>query len=137
MVKINGIKPEYEIAAFCVSGPDAEELAIMRRLKMYGETPTGIKSKDKARLHQLELQEAQNSDTISSKFLTVSKGEQEKIQKKKRERKIDANPKAYPNSAKGAKILGEQIFQAIKMKKELEEKLKKQKKIVKSKSAEI
>ena len=128
VMKINKVQPECEMSCFGAGGPDAEELAIMRRLKMYGETPTGIKSIDKAKLHQIELREAQRLDYETSKFLTVSTDAQRKIQERKKERRVERNPQAYPNSAKGAKILGDQIYQAIKMKKQLEEKLKKMKK---------
>ncbi len=119
-------KIEFLMFSSC-SAPDAEEKAIMRRLFAYGVQPTGKKSIDKETLHNIELREAQLRDTITSKFLTVTKSEQEKIQSKKKEKRIECNPEAYPNSQKGAKLLGEQIFQAIKMKKDLEEKFKEKK----------
>ena len=95
---------------------DEEEKAIMRRLKQYGIKGTGRKSIDKAKLHDIELREAQKEDCITNKFLTVTKGEQEKIQDKKTEKRKDINPEKSPNSARGQKILGEQIYLAIKMK---------------------
>ena len=54
----------------------------------------------------------------TSKFLTVTKGEQEKILKKKKEKRIENNPELYKNSTKGAEVLGKQIFLAIQMKQE-------------------
>ena len=66
---------------------DREEQEILRRLLKYGIRGTGNKSIDKAKLHEIELREAQKENTISSKFLTVGKNEQEKIQDKKKEKK--------------------------------------------------
>ena len=54
---------------------DEEEKAIMRRLKQYGIKGTGRKSVDKAKLHDIELREAQNENCITNKFLTVTKSE--------------------------------------------------------------
>ena len=65
---------------------DEEEKAIMRRLKQYGIKGTGRKSIDKAKLREIELREAQKEDCITNKFLIVTKGEQEKIQDKKKEK---------------------------------------------------
>lgn len=125
-MSINRIEEFYiPQVSFCI---DREEEEILRRLAMYGIKGTGIKSIDKAKLHEIELREAQKEDTVCSKFLTVSKNEQEKIQKKKKDKKIEKDPKSYPDSPKGARILGEQIYLAIKIKKDLEEKLKKKKK---------
>lgn len=95
---------------------DEEEKAIMRKLKQYGINASGRKSLDKAKLREIELREAQKEDCITNKFLTVTKGEQEKIQNKKKEKRKEANPEKYPDSARGQKILGEQIYLAIKMK---------------------
>ena len=96
---------------------DEEEKAIMRRLKQYGIKGTGRKSADKAKLHDIELREAQKEDCVTNKFLTVTKGEQEKIQDKKKERRKEINPEKYPNSEQAQKVMGEQIYLAIKMKK--------------------
>ena len=96
---------------------DEEEKAIMRRLKQYGIKGTGRKSADKAKLHDIELREAQKEDCITNKFLTVTKGEQEKIQDKKKEKRKEINPEKYPNSEQAQKVMGEQIYLAIKMKK--------------------
>ena len=115
-MEINNIKPEY-VVTYCTSAIDAEERAIMRRLLSYGVTPTGNKTKDKELLHRIEIEEAKRNNYVCGKFLTVSKNEQEKIQEKKKDKKKEQNPEKYPNSQKGAKILGEQIYLAIKMKK--------------------
>lgn len=106
---------------------DAEHEEIIRRLRKYGIKSTGNKSLDKQILHRLELKDAEKESSVTTKFLTVSKAEQEKIQEKKKEKRIENNPTNYPNSMKGAKILGEQIMLAIKMKKELDNAYKKRK----------
>ena len=97
--------------------PDPEWQAIIRRLLSYGRKSTGSKSRDKELLHSVELEKAKLENIVSSKFLTVTKSEQEKIQNKKKEKRIENNPEAYPNSQKGAKFLGEQLYLAIQMKK--------------------
>ena len=105
-------------AYFSVSkAPDEEWKRIILRLwYKYGIKSTGSKSADKQKLHELELKEMEYQTTVTSKFLTVTKGEQEKILKRKKDKRIENNPELYPNTTKGAKILGEQIFLAIQMK---------------------
>lgn len=67
---------------------DSEAKEIAARLMAYGITPTGDKSTDRAKLHKIEAEKAkQESIVSSSKFLTVSTAEQEKIQDKKKENK--------------------------------------------------
>ena len=105
-------------------GTDYEYEQIKRKMFQYGLKPSGSKSRDKARLHEVELREAKKENAVSSKFLTVTKSEQEKIQDKKKQKRIDIDPKKYPETTKGQRLLGEQIMLAIKMKKELEEKYK-------------
>lgn len=113
--------------AVCTSGcsMDAEEKRIAARLRQYGIKPTGDKNTDKAKLREIELREAKNETGVSNKFLTVTKGEQEKIQAQKKELKKQVNPEQFPNSEKiqrrkdvekAEKALGEQLFLAIKMK---------------------
>lgn len=104
---------------------DYEYARIIRKLAQYGQKPSGNKSHDKQRLHEIELREAKKENCISSKFLTVTKGEQEKIQEKKKEKRVELDPKSHQETMKGQRILGEQIMLAIKMKKQLEEKDKK------------
>ena len=104
----------YSLKQMC-SGVDVEWLNIIKRLQSYGKKSTGSKDKDKALLHSIELEKAE-IDPVSNKFLTVTLGEREKIKNKKKEKRIENNPEAYPNSQKGAKILGEQIYLAIQMK---------------------
>jgi len=109
---------------------DAEWKRIKERLwNKYGIRSTGSKASDKAKLHELELKEAEmlGGECSSSRFITVTRGELEKLKNKRRDKKIEKNPKEYPNTAKGAKILGEQIYLAIKMKKEQEDKDNKRK----------
>ena len=107
-------------AYFSVSkAPDAEWKRIILRLwYKYGIHSTGSKSADKQKLHELELKEMEYETTVTSKFLTVTKAEQEKILKKKKDKRIENNPELYPNSRKGAEILGKQILLAIQMKQE-------------------
>ena len=117
--------------AVCTSGcsMDAEEKRIAARLRQYGIKPTGDKNTDKAKLREIELREAKNETGVSNKFLTVTKGEQEKIQAQKKELKKQVNPEQFPNSEKiqrrkdvekAEKALGEQLFLAIKMKEKRE-----------------
>ena len=117
--------------AVCTSGcsMDAEEKRIAARLRQYGIKPTGDKNTDKAKLREIELREAKNETGVSNKFLTVTKGEQEKIQAQKKELKKQVNPEQFPNSEKNQrrkdvekaeKALGEQLFLAIKMKEKRE-----------------
>ena len=100
-----------------LNGPDAEEKRIARRLLQYGVTPTGSKSVDRAKLHEIELREAKKLNYVTNKFLTVTTAEQEKIQEKKKEKRKEVNPELYPDTEKAEKVLGEQIYLAIKMKK--------------------
>lgn len=117
--------------AVCTSScsMDAEEKRIAARLRQYGIKPTGDKNTDKAKLREIELREAKNETGVSNKFLTVTKGEQEKIQAQKKELKKQVNPEQFPNSEKiqrrkdvekAEKALGEQLFLAIKMKEKRE-----------------
>ena len=98
------------------SKPDYEYQRIIRKLMEYGITPTGNKTADRNKLHEIELREAEKENCITSKFVTVTKSEQEKIQERKKEHRKEVNPEQYQNSTKGQKILGEQIMLAIKMK---------------------
>ena len=109
---------ENYTCSFCSSGGsiDEEEKRIMRRLLQYGIKPTGQKSIDKPKLHEIELQKAILEDCVSNKFITVTKSEQEKIQAKKKEKRKERNPEKYTNYAQAQKAMGEQIYLAIKMK---------------------
>ncbi len=117
--------------AVCTSGcsMDAEEKRIAARLRQYGIKPTGDKNTDKAKLREIELREAKNETGVSNKFLTVTKGEQEKIQAQTKALKKHVTPEQFPNSEKiqhrkdvekAEKALGEQLFLAIKMKEKRE-----------------
>ena len=100
---------------------DEEYRRIIRKLQQYGMKPSGSKTTDKMRLHKRELQEAQKENCITSKFLTVTKAEQEKIQEKKKEKCEDVNPELKQNPPKGQEILGEQLKFAIEWKKKKKE----------------
>ena len=95
---------------------DEEYKRIIRKLQQYVMKPSGSKTTDKMRLHEKELQEAQKENCITSKFLTVTKAEQEKIQEKKKEKKEEINPELNQNSSTGQEILGNQIMLAIEWK---------------------
>lgn len=96
---------------------DLEYKAIIRKLAQYGLKPSGNKSSDKMKLHEIELREAQKEDGITSRFLTVSKNEQEKIQEKKQEKQNIANPPITQDNMLGQQLLGEQLMLVIEMKK--------------------
>ena len=95
---------------------DWEYKAIIRKLAQYGLRPTGNKSSDKMMLRQIELREAQKEESVTSRFLTVSKGEQEKIQEKKAEKQSLGNTQLQ-DAQLGQQLLGEQLMLAIEMKK--------------------
>lgn len=113
---VNPINYNYAMQVSC--SIDYEYQQIIKRLIIYGLKPSGNKSADRARLHEIELREAKKENTITSKFLTVSKSEQQKIQDKKKEKRAEINPNIDPSKMKGMQILGEQIMLAINMKKE-------------------
>ncbi len=95
---------------------DEEEREIMRRLLAYGVNPTGNKTADKAKLREIELKKAKESNSILNNLLTVSKSEQEKIQAKKKAKKKEVVPEINVEKFEGSKALGEQKYLAIKMK---------------------
>ena len=69
------------------------------------------------KLHQIEVREAQKEESVTSRFLTVGKGEQEKIQEKKQEKQAIANPQVIQNNMLGQQLLGEQMMIALNIKK--------------------
>lgn len=84
-MNIAGLKSNYTFS-YAALGLDSEEKEIIALLLSYGITPTGDKSKDRAKLHEIEHQKAIQEAVVSSnKFHTVSKSEQENIQEKKNE----------------------------------------------------
>ena len=103
------------LSAICAI--DYEYARIIRRLRMYGLTPTGSKSADKQRLHEIEIRLAKQENCTSTKFITVTQNEQEKIQDKKKEKREEVNPELNSNSTNGQEILGQQIMLALNMKK--------------------
>lgn len=108
------IKP-IGVTCSIAAGPDEEHKRIMRKLRAYGIMPTGIKSTDFSLLRKIELEEAKKESCVSTKFITVSIEEQEKIQEKKREKKVENNPEIYLEKMQGQQILAEQMKIAIEM----------------------
>ena len=121
-----GYKVSLEINNVMLSISISEDLEwkkIKERLwNKYGVRSTGSKSADKAKLHDLEMKEVEQlaGECSSGKFITVTREEIEKVKNKRRDKKIKKNPQNFPNTTKGAKILGEQLYLAIQMKKEQE-----------------
>ncbi len=119
-MSIQNITPNYSFSyAPMVSSVDAEEKLIMERLLSYGVTPTGDKTTDKSRLRRIEEKKAKQDNFVSNNYLTVSQKECEQIQAQKKERKKESVKDLTPNKPQkqiGAKLLGEQLFLAIKMK---------------------
>jgi len=97
--------------------PDEEHRRIMLKLWAYGYLSTGTKQGDWELLRKIEIKQAEAESCISSKFLTVSRSEQEKIQEKKKKKRIENNQESHQDTMLGQKILGEQKMLAIEMKK--------------------
>ena len=106
--------------SICGSG-DFEQQEIARRLLAYGIKPSGNKTADRAKLREIELRKAKDSNCILSNLFTVSNQEQEKIQNAKKEKRKELMPEIQPEKFEGSKIKGEQIYLAIKMKKQKNE----------------
>lgn len=84
---IGNIQSTYTFA-FSTPYIDTEEQEIIVKLLACGETPTGDKTTDRAKLHRIEAEKAKQENTVSAnKFLTISTAEQENIQAKKKENK--------------------------------------------------
>lgn len=115
---INGIGGFSSFSGTCSSGMDPELAEIARRLRLYGIIPTGNKTTDKNTLRKIELEKAKQEPTVSNKFLLVTKGEQERIQNKKKENKKTNLPKTSDRemTQKAMNAMGEQIYFAIKWK---------------------
>lgn len=112
---INGISS----FSFSSGGNDPELVAIMRKLREYGIVPTGNKSNDKATLYRIEIEKAKQENVVTGKFLTITKGQEEKIQENKKTKKKENNfssKKDFEKTEKAMKTMGEQIYLAIKMK---------------------
>lgn len=124
---IDGIMLFSSVHVCTNSGVDAEWERIMRRLKEYGVKTTGTKSGDWAKLRDIEMQEAKNITVVTGRFLTVTKGEQEKIIARKKEKRQNrqlenddgsiVNTEKYEQTQKAMTALGQQIYFAIKIKK--------------------
>lgn len=96
---------------------DFEYQEIIRRLLVYGITPTGNKTTDKAKLKEIELEKAKESSCVLPKLFTVSLQEQEKFQLNKKENTKEQSQNIAAEEFEGSKALGEQLYLAIKMKK--------------------
>lgn len=120
---INGISS----FSFSSGGNDPELVAIMRKLREYGIVPTGNKSNDKATLYRIEIEKAKQENVVTGKFLTITKGQEEKIQENKKAKRKEITPENNSNSEKAQKqekalkTMGEQIYLAIKMKQKRKE----------------
>ena len=118
LMAINGISS----FSFSSGGNDPELVAIMRKLREYGIVPTGNKSNDKATLYRIEIEKAKQENVVTGKFLTITKGQEEKIQENKKAKRKEITPENNSNSEKAEKqekamkTIGEQIYLAIKMK---------------------
>lgn len=109
IAKVDNYTAFYTISFGC----DEEEKRIAAKLLAYGVQPSFNKTTDKAKLHEIELREAKKENCVSNKFITVGVNEQEKIQEKKKQKRKEVNPEKF---ADAQKVLGEQIYLAIKMK---------------------
>ena len=99
--------------------PDAEWQRIIELLwDKYGIRSSGCKALDKQVLHEHEVRDAEKEASVTTKFLTVTKAEQEKIQAKKKSNNAETEFRTDDDSTKGAELLGKQIFLAIQMKNE-------------------
>lgn len=76
---INGITSFSSYHVCSESGIDAEWERIQRRLKEYGIKSSGSKATDMSKLRDIEMREVKTLTAPSSKFLTITKSEQEKI----------------------------------------------------------
>lgn len=123
LMAINGISS----FSFSSGGNDPELVAIMRKLREYGIVPTGNKSNDKATLYRIEIEKAKQENVVTGKFLTITKGQEEKIQENKKAKRKEITPENNSNSEKAQKqekamkTMGEQIYLAIKMKQKRKE----------------
>ena len=103
---------------FFTAGLSDEAKQIISKLLAHGITPSGNKSVDRAKLHEIELKEAEKNNYVSGDFLTITRDEEEKMLENKVENRGQFfNPEEFNNSFEGATALGSQIYLAIKMKK--------------------
>ena len=117
---INGITSFSSYHVCSGSGIDAEWERIQRRLKEYGIKSSGSKAADMSKLRDIEMREVKTLTAPSSKFLTITKSEQEKIIEQKNSHKVNKQLKKEEkdeNTQKAMHTIGEQIYLVIKMKK--------------------
>lgn len=97
---------------------DYEYKKILRKLKEYGMISTGDKQVDRTMLIKKETEKIKDSDSIDPNILTVSVEEQMRIIEKQKENSNNEKDSRYQcTNFEGQKILGEQLYQAILMKK--------------------
>lgn len=97
---------------------DEEHKRIIKKLQQYGISSTGDKEKDLQKLHVKELEEAKNVEKIDSKFLTINESEHRLILSKELSKNEDKLTEISNNPTLGQEILGQQVYQAIQMKKQ-------------------
>ena len=103
---------------FFTAGMSDEAKQIISKLLAHGITPSGNKAVDRAKLHEIELKEAEANNCVSGDFLTITREEEEKIFENKIENRGQfCGPEEFNDSFQGATALGDQIYLAIKMKK--------------------
>lgn len=102
--------------SFCSSGGsvDEEEKRIMRRLLQYGIKPTGQKSIDKPKLHEIELQKAKLEDYVSNKFLTVTKVNKKKFRQRRKKNAKKETPKNIQILSKPKKLWANKYIWLLK-----------------------
>ena len=118
--KINSVKSTCSCSMRKI---DDEHMRIIQRLyEKYGIRSSGNKSVDRAILYNKEKEEAAELDSVSNKFIVLSKAEQESIIEKKKKKKTEANPELFQNTTLGQKILAEQmmVYMQINMQKKIE-----------------
>ena len=91
---------------------------VSEKLQQYGISSTGDKEKDLQKLHVKELEEAKNVEKIDSKFLTINESEHRLILSKELSKNEDKLTEISNNPTLGQEILGQQVYQAIQMKKQ-------------------
>ena len=111
-MSINNISGISFSIGFC---DDEEQKRIALKLREYGIKPTGNKATDRATLRRIEIEKAKQESTVTNKFVTVSKQEQEKIQEIKKRKRKELNPELNKDEFQGSEALGQQIYLAIKM----------------------
>ena len=104
--------------SYIVAKTDYEWLQIIQKLRKYGISSSKNKSRDVAMLREFELKEAENAKSLNANFLTLNQSELETIREENKKNYIENNSGSMLDSQKASKILGEQLYLAIMMKKQ-------------------